>query len=104
MQRRFYRGRVGLPKGRKRRRVRLSDDMARSFWPPPDTDDLLVRSMLAMPILAQLTAAAIGLEVEEEAVGARGDAGASDGHLVAIRAASPPSASTDIGGTRELAP
>jgi hypothetical protein len=28
--------------------------------------------MLAMPILEQLTAAAIGLEAEDEAVGARG--------------------------------
>jgi hypothetical protein len=36
------------------------------------TGKRLVRSMLAMPILEQLTAAAIGLEAEDEAVGARG--------------------------------
>lgn len=32
VERRFYRGRVGLPKGRKTRRVRLTSDMAKSLW------------------------------------------------------------------------
>lgn len=32
VQRRFYRGGVALPKGRKTRRVRLSEGMARSLW------------------------------------------------------------------------
>jgi integrase len=44
VQRRYYRGRVGLPKGRKRRRVPLSEEMARSFWPPRDADELLFTS------------------------------------------------------------
>jgi integrase len=32
VQRRYYRGKVGLPKGRKKRRVRLTEDMARKLW------------------------------------------------------------------------
>jgi integrase len=32
VQRRFYRGRVDLPKGRKRRRVPLSETLARALW------------------------------------------------------------------------
>jgi integrase len=32
VQRRFFRGRVALPKGRKKRRVPLSEEMARSLW------------------------------------------------------------------------
>lgn len=32
VQRRYYRGRVGLPKGRKKRRVPLSEELARSLW------------------------------------------------------------------------
>jgi integrase len=32
VDRRFYRGRVGLPKGRKKRRVPISGDLARRLW------------------------------------------------------------------------
>jgi integrase len=32
IERRFYRGEVGLPKGRKTRRVRLSERLARDLW------------------------------------------------------------------------
>lgn len=32
VDRRFYRGRVGLPKGRKKRRVPISEDLARCLW------------------------------------------------------------------------
>jgi integrase len=32
VQRRYYRGRVDLPKGRKRRRVPLSEELARDLW------------------------------------------------------------------------
>jgi len=32
VDRRFYRGKVGLPKGRKKRRIRLSQPMARALW------------------------------------------------------------------------
>jgi integrase len=32
VDRRFYRGKVGLPKGRKKRRVRLSESLARDLW------------------------------------------------------------------------
>jgi integrase len=44
VQRRYYRARVGLPKGRKRRRVPLSHELARSFWPSRDPDELLFTS------------------------------------------------------------
>jgi hypothetical protein len=44
VQRRYYRARVGLPKGRKKRRVPLSAELARSFWPPRDPDELLFTS------------------------------------------------------------
>ena len=44
VKRRYYRGRVGLPKGRKRRRIPLSDQLARSFWPSRGPDELLFTS------------------------------------------------------------
>jgi integrase len=49
VDRRFYRGRVGLPKGRKTRRVPISEDLARWLWTRrkelrAHDDDLIFRS------------------------------------------------------------
>jgi len=44
VERRFYRGRVAPPKGRKTRRVPLSGELAQSFWPPREPEELLFTS------------------------------------------------------------
>jgi len=55
VDRRYYRGRIGLPKGRKKRRIPLSESMARAFWTrrrdvPSGPDDFIFSSARGLRI------------------------------------------------------